>query len=141
MANIKPLEQITAKWRSRAQVSTEDYRAGVLNPRTDWQTATIAAAASYKAGIQAALNANRFEAGVRAAGSEKWQQNAATKGPSRWAEGINLSGDAYAKGFAKFHQVLSTLSLPPRGPRGDAKNYERSMAVGKALHAARVGAS
>ena len=72
MANIKPLEQITAKWRSRAQVSTEDYRAGVLNPRNDWQAATIAAAASYKAGIQAALNANRFEAGVRKAGTEKW---------------------------------------------------------------------
>lgn len=138
MANIKPLELITAKWRSRAQVSTEDYRSGIESTSKDWAALTTAAAASYKTGIQAAIATNRFESGVRKAGTAKWKLNATTKGPERWAQGISLSGDAYAKGFAPYRQVIESLTLPARGPRGSEGNYARSMAVGKALNQKRI---
>lgn len=141
MANIKALSAITEKWRARAQSSTEDYAAGIQNTTRDWAASTTAAAASYKAGIQAAISANRFESGVRAAGNEKWKRNALQKGPQRWAQGISLSGDAYSRGFAPYREVIASLNLPARGPRGSEGNYARSMAVGKALHQKRIGAS
>lgn len=138
MANIKSLALITAKWRKRANESTQDYADGVQNSTVDWAGQTIAAAASYKAGIQAAIAANRFEGGVRAAGTAKWKANTIAKGPQRWAQGIGLSGDAYAKGFAPYREIIANLTLPARGARGDAANYARSMAVGKALHDKRM---
>lgn len=138
MLNIKPMEAITNKWRGRAQMSTEDYKNGILTTPKDWAALTTDAASSYTAGLQASLAAKRWESGIRKAGTAKWKQNASTKGPARWAEGISLSGDAYARGFAPYREVLAGLTLPPRGPRGDVKNYERSAAVGKALNAKRL---
>lgn len=139
MADIKPMTAITGKWQNRAAASTEDYRRGVETTTKSWATNTAAAASAFKAGVTAAANAGRFEAGVRAAGDQKWKSMAAAKGPARWAEGIGLSGDAYARGFQPYHDVLANLTLPERGPRGDTRNYDRVKAVGQALHNKRVG--
>lgn len=138
MADIKPMSRIADAWDRRSQASTPDYEAGVRDPKTDWGTATLAAEDNYNKGVQAAIQQKRFGAGVRSAGTEKWQKNAMEKGVARWAEGIRLARDAYVKGFQPYADVIARTSLPARGPKGDPKNYERVRVIGTALHNAKV---
>jgi len=138
MPAIKPLDRITAKWKRVAQVSQPEYEAGVQNPRKDWKQATINAAPQYEAGVQAGIQQKRFQAGVENAGTEKWQTNAMNKGPQRWAEGINFSGDAYERGFAPYRSVIERTALPPRGPKGSAQNIQRVSVLTQALHKEKI---
>jgi len=138
MPPIKAIELINAKWQKRAPEALKDYQDGVQNTKKDWAANTAAAADNYVSGIQAAIAAGRFEAGVARAGTEAWRQAAMVKGPARWAQGIKLSGDAYIRGFGRYHAVIANTTLPPRGPRGSAENYERSRIMGEALNRARL---
>ena len=134
MANIKSMDRITDKWKRVAAGAGEEYRVGIENPRTDWATATKNAESSYDAGVQAAIARKAFSKGVGKAGTAKWQAMALAKGPGRWSEGINLSGDAYRSGFEPYARVIAGLTLPVRGRKGDPKNIARVAAIAKALH-------
>jgi len=134
MANIKPLDRINAKWQRVTAASGAEYEEGVKNPTRDWKTETLAANAAYKAGLQKSIAADSFAKGVSSAGTTKWQENAVNKGPSRFAQGVQLAVDAYSTGFAPYRQVIQSLTLPPRGAKGDPSNINRVAVVAKALH-------
>ncbi|GAJ20672.1 unnamed protein product, partial [marine sediment metagenome] len=104
-----------------------------------WQTEAIAAKANWKLGIDAAHAKDLFAKGVDKAGTKKWQDRALKLGPGRFSEGVYIAGPDYMKGFAPYHAVLERTTLPPRFPRGDIRNYERSKVPGVALHAEKVG--
>ncbi len=141
MAAIKPLEQASDKWTRRAAVAGEDYRTGVMNPRQPWDQASIAADANYRQGVTAAANSGRYASGVRKVGGEKWRQNAAAKGPQRFAEGVSLAVGEWQRGFQPYHTAVANLQLPPRGPAGSPQNLQRVNAVATALRAVREGAA
>jgi hypothetical protein len=134
MANIKSLERSTNKWERQSASSTPEYEAGIKSPKTDWQKAAADAEANYTAGVQAAITRKAFGKGVAKAGSAKWQNQALTKGVQRWAQGISLSKDAYATGFAPYREVISRTNLPARGPKGSAQNIQRVAVMAAALH-------
>jgi hypothetical protein len=134
MANIKALDRINAKWQRVTAAAGAEYEEGVRNPTADWKAETLKANASYKAGVQKSISLDSFAKGVDAAGTSKWQKNAIEKGPARFAQGVSLAVDAYSTGFAPYRQVISALTLPPRGPKGDASNINRVAVVAKALH-------
>jgi len=136
MANIKPLGQSSDKWSRRASVAGEDYLAGVREPRQAWDDAAVASEPIYKAAVVAAATAGRFGKGVRKAGNKKWQDGAISKGPSRFSEGVALAKPAWEAGFAPFHRVIETISLPARGPKGSPQNLQRVSAIATALRAA-----
>lgn len=129
------------KWKRKAGSSQQDYEDGVRLTTNDWGTRTASAASSYVAGVQAAIGAKRWEAGVAKAGTAGWREPTLAKGPARWAQGIQLSGDKYAQGFSAYAQVISSTTLPPRGPRGSAVNYQRSQVLGTALNVRRTGSA
>jgi hypothetical protein len=139
MPLIPATQTIAAKWSRKAALAADDYKNGVLNTNADWASLTLAAAPAYKIGLQAAMAANRYEAGVGAAGTPYWRKNASEKGPDRYAQGVSLSGDNYARGFDPYQKVIANTALPPRGARGDIKNYERTRVLGQALNKARTG--
>lgn len=126
------------KWSRRASVATEDYQTGVDNPRTDWKTATMAAAKNQEAGVMEAIKNKSFEKGVAQAGSEKWKQGALIKGSQRFAQGVQDSQGAYEQGVAPYLRVIEQTSLPPRYPKGDPRNLQRVTAIASALRAAKV---
>lgn len=134
MPAVKPLDRTADKWARVAQVSQAEYEAGVRAPRKSWAQATANAAANYAKGVQAAIAADRFSKGVKRVGDSKWQDATLTKGPARWAEGINLAKEAYKTGFAPYRDVIEKTVLPPRGPVGDPTNIARVSAITKALH-------
>ncbi len=133
MAAIKPLEQSSDKWVRRASVAQPDYEAGVQNPRRPWSQAAVAADQVYRQAVIAAANAGRYAGGVRAAGEERWRQNAIQKGPGRFTEGVNLAVGDWQRGFAPFHQAISALSLPERKAKGDPGNIQRVAAIAQTL--------
>lgn len=134
MAGIKPLNSVGDKWARVAGGAQAEYEEGVKNPRRSWSTETARAEKAYEAGVQAAIARKAFGSGVKAAGDEKWQRNAIEKGPQRYAQGVGLAQGDYEKGFAPYHQALSNLTLPARGPKGDPKNINRVAIVAKTLH-------
>lgn len=137
MANIKSIDQGSDKWVRRASVAGPDYQAGVANPRTSWAESAGKADSNYRAGVTAAASAGRYAAGVRAAGDEKWKRNSSLKGPGRFVEGVAIAKDDWARGFGPYHQAISSLALPARGPKGSPQNLQRVAAIATALRALR----
>lgn len=138
MPKIKSLDRIRKKWVDSTQANQAEYEEGVRNPKKDWATETTAAASNYATGIQKAIADKRFEKGVSKAGTSKWQEKTLEKGPTRWAQGVALSASEYEQGFAKYHAIISGLTLPPRGPKGDPKNIQRVAVIADALHKAKI---
>lgn len=137
MAAIKPIAQSSDKWVRRAGVAAPDYEQGVSNPRASWEQSAIAAGANYRAGVTAAANAGRFEAGVRSAGEDRWRANSLAKGPTRYAEGVQIGKGSWEEGFRPYQEAINALRLPPRGPKGSPNNLQRVTAVAQALRQVR----
>jgi hypothetical protein len=132
------MARIQQKWVDASSIAQGAYEFGVNNPRTDWGLATAAAEANYTKGVQSAIQRGAFGKGVKAAGAQKWKDNALRKGATRFAEGVRLSTDAYAKGFQPYADVIARTSLPARGPKGDPGNINRVAVMAKALHDAKL---
>lgn len=136
--NIASVSEIRKKWAEVTPARTPQYQAGVASPSKDWATNAKAATSSYEQGISSAIANKSFEKGVVEAGTDKWQDGALNKGVVRYGPGVQAGGDAYEEGFAPYVDVLSRLTLPARGMRGDPRNYQRVQAVGDALHSKKV---
>lgn len=138
MPAIKSLDRIQKKWVDRSATAGETYKDGVLNPRADWKTQTLAAVATHKAAVTESLAKDSFKKAVEKSSTEYQKSMASTKGVERWARGIDLSKDNYAEGFGPYAGVIANTTLPARGAKGSPTNYERSKKMGEALHAAKV---
>lgn len=139
MADIKSLDKIGRKWTEVTPQRAGEYEEGIKNPRKSWQQSTEDASDAFDEGITQAVANKSFQKGVAEAGDAKWRDGALKKGTRRWPEGVKLGGEAYRQGFAPFHSVIQGVTLPPRGPKGDPRNYDRVKAVGEALHEEKVG--
>lgn len=139
MAEIKSMNAIRDKWTRVTPGRTDDYKAGVKNPRRDWAEETEAAEENWRQGIEKAAQGGLFGKGVRKAGTEKWKDKALTKGPGRFAEGVYAAGDDYNKGFEPFHKAIAACDLGPRFPRRDPRNLNRVRAVVDALVKEKMG--
>lgn len=140
MANIKPISAIADKWSTVTPARAEDYKNGV-NAVNDWATPTANAEGAWKAGVAEAAAAGRFSDGVQQAGTAKWKTATISKGvnENRWANGVRGGKNNYQAGFQPYHNVISSLQLPPRYERGNPQNIDRVRAVAEALHKAKVG--
>lgn len=139
MTAIKPLNDISQKWSTNASRAGDAYRDGVRNPRRDWAESAAAADEARRAGLAAADERNAFVSGVQEAGTQKWRDRATSLGPARFRQGVQASQDEFNRGFARYHSVISSVTLPPRGPKGSPENIDRVRAITEALHNEKVG--
>ena len=135
MPDISESAVIAEKWERVTPSRTPDYEAGVKNPRRDWADATQSASATYQEAMSISLAERRFERGVQAAGTRKWQEKTIAKGPTRWSQGVRLGTMDYMRGFDPYRNEIQRTVLPPRGPKGDPRNIERVRVLADALHA------
>jgi len=138
MPPVKAIGQAADKWKRRATVAGPDYEAGVKAPRVPQADAAAAANDQWKAGVQQAVARDGFVKGVRLAGNEKWTRGALEKGTTRFPQGVQVAEPLYQAGAAKFFDVIQRTQLPPRGPTGDPRNFERVRVMGAALRAAKT---
>lgn len=138
MAAIKSAAEISEKWTRVTPGRQSDYENGVRNPTEDWASKTSGAEGAWSAGVQDAITNKRFARGIREAGTEKWQRKTTEVGIGRWGAGVRAAGDDYQAGFDPYRQVISSVSLPARYPKGDPRNFDRVAAVANALHKKKV---
>jgi len=133
MIKIKPIDQIVSRWVQGVRGATAAYQFGVSNPQRDWADATVAGAAAWFQGLQAAHAAGRFEGGVRAAGSVKWKNRTLTKGVQMWPVAVAAAEGDYRVGFAPFREAIASATLPPRYATRDPRNLERVAAIDRIM--------
>jgi hypothetical protein len=139
MVNVTDLGRAADKFERRGSQAGQDYQQGVQDVSdSEQQQATVDAADTWEQGVQEAITEGRFQAGASDP-SRSWQQRSLEVGSSRFTQGVADSGDVWQERFSPFADVLEGLNLEPRGPRGSEANYNRSRAVGEALHNARQG--
>lgn len=137
--DIMPLEKTVDKWNRRVAIALPEFEDGLRNPREDWETATLAATERWNAAMTEAIRLGTWAAGVREAGTRKWQDRALTLGLARWPSGVAAATGDYRAGFAPYHAALERLVLPPKYARGDIRNYERSKVIGITLRKIKLG--
>jgi len=138
MVKVPPVERVVDKWLRKASAAGPDYEAGVQAPKEDWQKAALAAKDTYYAALDA-IKANRtWEKGVAATPTDFWKKMCLEKGVRRYTEGIRVGQDKYAAKISKVLSILAGITLPPRGPKGDPRNYDRVRVIGDALHRAKI---
>lgn len=135
---VKPLNKIAEKWQRNASAAGESYKDGVSNPRRSWASAAALADDARKEGLAAADARDAFVKGVNAAGDAKWKKNATILGPARFRQGVQNAEAEFSAGFGKYHGVLGSVTLPPRGPKGSPENINRVAAIADALHSAKI---
>lgn len=139
MANVKSATASAEKWARVTPMRAEDYKLGIQNPRTPWAAAAKAAESRYTTGITEANARGAYGKGVTAAGDQRWQSKSLSKGPTRFAEGVQLSGPDYQTGVQPFLDVIAATQLPPRFAKGDPRNIERVRVMATALRKKRTG--
>lgn len=136
MVNVADLGDSASKFERRASQAGQDYESGVQGVSdSEQQSATLEAAENWAAGVQQAIQNGSFESGVENP-NKSWQQAALEVGSTRFTQGASQAGDTWQEAFSPFADTLEGLNLEPRGPAGDEANYNRSRAVGQALHQA-----
>jgi len=134
---VKDAAAIAAKWKTRASAAAPDYTAGVSGAAGTFEQNAAAANDTYKQSVIEAANKDRYAKGIAGSGA-KWQKNASTLGTQRYPTGVANAQDAMAAGMAPVVSTLSSLTLPPRGVKG--QNQERSNVVATALRKMKYGA-
>jgi len=130
---------VAEKWSRVTPQRQQDYSTGVQNPRTPWAAAAKASEARYTAGVNEAAQRGAFGKGITAAGDQRWQQKALAKGPSRFAEGVAMSAPDYQAAVQPYLDTIAAVQLPPRYPKGDPRNLERTKAITTALRKRKTG--
>ncbi len=128
--------QIAARFVKYAPGRADRFEDGVRNPSQDWEKNTKDAEPNYEKGVQDAIKRKAFGKGVTNCGTAR-QQAQTVKNLSRWADGIEGAEDTMRDAMEPVVAVLQSLTLPPRYPKGDSRNYDRSKKVGTALREAK----
>lgn len=136
---VKDAGTVAKKWAARAGAAGGDYAAGVQTPRVDWAAATEAASSSWAQGTQIAATNGSFSKGVAKAGTDKWKRKAAGVGAQRYTGGVAAAQPDFQTAIGPVLQVLQSVSLPPRAPKGDPSNLNRVAAITTALRKLKTG--
>lgn len=124
------------RWSRRAAAAQVDYQSGVQAAAGTWQPGAAAGAQNYATGVNAAVASGAFAKGVQRAGDGKWVDRSVKLGPARFASGVQVAQPAYEAGVQPIWQRVSALTLPPKGPRGSAQNYQRPALVAQEMRKA-----
>jgi len=138
MAKIRSAEEIAAKYARVTPARSTDYSDGVKAPKKSWSAEAKAAKDAWAQGVQEAVAGGRFEKGVSKAGDAKWQTKAVEVGVPRWGAGVTAGKGDYQAGFAPYQAVIAGTELPPKGAKGDPRNFDRVVKLGTALHAKKI---
>lgn len=135
---VKDVATAAAKFVKNGSAAGEDYAAGVRGSGQRWQANAAAGEANYAAGVQDAMSRKAFSGGVNKAGGAKYEDRAVNVGAQRFPQGIRSAQQAWADGTAPFIQAIASANLPPRGPKGDPRNQQRSQMMADILRKRKV---
>lgn len=134
---MKNAQQASAKYQASAATAGATWLTGIQNTTVDVMGKAVQAAPAAIAGYTAALSGPQYARAVAASGgTANWKSKAEAK-QGNYAVGIAAGQSSYDTAIGKIMQAMPGIvnALPARGPVGSPQNYNRSAAVGQALHA------
>ena len=131
--NVKPVAHVAPKWARRVAGAAQDYTEGARAAGARWHAGAIAGENNYRTGVADAAGKGRFGKGIQRVGQGKFERGVVEKGAMRYGPGAAAAEADFAKAIGPVLEVIGRVDLPPRGPRGAEANYQRAVAVGKAL--------
>ena len=134
MVRTKGIERTLGNYQKGQSVAAGNYKDGI-NAAQGWQQNAINAEALYAAKVQQAIAEGKRAKKLANVSEASWKQRAAELGSARIASGMKAAEGKYRGAMQKNLQVIESVMLPPRSANID-ENYERSKAIGKALHEA-----
>lgn len=126
------------KWGEVTPNRSSYYEANTINAGADWQKNAAAAAANFKAAIQATNIDKMFSGGIAKAGSEKFNRKVKDVGVARFGPGVTAAIGDMKNGIAPMLDVIAKVDPPARQPRGNVANQQRSTVYQVALNKARL---
>jgi hypothetical protein len=135
---IKDVNTLATKYTTRAAAAAPDYKTGVQTTQNSQSQNAIAAAQVWAAAVQQAVTNGTYQKGLQKSGDAKWQQNSVNIGATRYPQGVQNAGAAWAAGVTPYFQALQGLQLPPRQVKG--QNIARVQAVDSTLQKVKAGA-
>jgi hypothetical protein len=136
---IKDPTALATKFTARASAAAPDYKAGVQTTTKSQSAAAIAAKDVWAAAVAAAAQNGSYAKGLQKSGDDKWRANASGIGATRYPQGVQNAGSAWAEGVTPYFNALKGLSLPPRQVKG--QNMARVQAVDDLLRKVKTGAA
>ncbi len=135
---VKSAEEVSKKWGEVTPGRSTYYESGTATAGADWEANTKNAAAAFLAGVTAGNIKQMFVGGVAKAGAAKYTRKTKDVGVSRFGQGVTAAIGDMKDGVAPFLETMAGLTLPARGPRGDASNVNRVTAIMVANHKKRL---
>lgn len=135
---IKDVGTLQAKYLARGSGAVNDYKAGINAPKASQSASAIAAAPRWQQAVADPNALKRFTTNLQKAGDTGWAQGALTKGANNYPSGISRGAPKWGANVAPYLQVISGLTLSPKGIRGSSANIQRVADVANALHAKKV---
>lgn len=135
---VKSADVAAGKWVDNAARAADAFATEAQAASSLWEANTKAAKENYHKAITASGITDRFAGGVAKAGAAKFARKIVDVAKDRFGPGITAAKTDYTQNVAPYLATIAGLSLSPRGPRGDPKNYDRVTQVGKALSAKRL---
>lgn len=136
--STKTLQDASANWISVTPGRADVYERNSIAAVTRLVQNTIAGIPNFQAAVTGAAVANRIRTNIAGKGARRYPAKIAAVGRQRFGDGVRVAGPEYEAGFGPMLRVIQGVELPPKGPRGDDRNYARVRAVGDALHRARM---
>lgn len=138
---VKDAAASAAKYVTNTQNAVPAYKAGIQSPKQSQSAAAVAAAGNWQQAVNSAAALAAFKSGLTKAGDTAWAAGALNKGAQRYPQGTQLAAPKWQQNVQPYLQTIASFNLPPKGIRGAAQNWQRSQALGLALHNQKVAAS
>lgn len=130
---VKDLAGSAEKFKARASAAAGDYSKGVGSAGARWKSGVEASHERWAQGTQDAIARGAYAKGVGKASADYYSQRAVKLGGQRYAGGVAEGAGNWSEGFKPYADVLASLDAGPKGPKGDPRNQQRSIAVQIAL--------
>lgn len=128
------------KYKQNTANAVPAYKAGIQSPKQSQSGAAVASADVWQAAVTSGNAKAAYKSGLTKAGDAAWSAGALQKGADRYPVGTAFAAPKWQTNVQPYLQIISGFNLPPKGIRGAAQNWQRSQALGLALHAAKVAA-
>ena len=134
---MKTAQQAAQKYQASATTAQSTWLQGIQGTTVDVMGRAVNAIPAAIQGYTQSLQSGAYARAVAASGGTgNWKTKSEAKAQN-YGVGINAGMQAFESAIGKIMSAMPGIvnSLPPRGPVGSAQNYNRSAAVGQALHA------
>lgn len=126
------------KYTNNTANAVPAYKAGIQSPKQSQSAAAVAAVGNWQAAVTSTAARNAFVSGLTKAGDTAWMNGALNKGADRYPVGTRIAAPKWQANVTPYLQAIASFTLPPKGIRGAAQNWQRSQALGLALHSLKV---